>query len=90
MPKTVRFHEIGGPEVLRIEEEPVKQPGQVEMRLKVQAVGLNRAESMFMRGQYVEPPKLPGGRGNGNRWDYLRVRLAFEATHTLPAFDGAY
>jgi len=63
MPKNVRFHEVGGPEVLRIEEETPKQPGKGEVRLKVQAVGLNRAESMFMRGQYVEPPKLPAGLG---------------------------
>jgi NADPH:quinone reductase-like Zn-dependent oxidoreductase len=63
MPKIVRFHEVGGPEVLRIEEDMPKQPGKGEVRLKVQAVGLNRAESMFIRGQYVEPPKLPAGVG---------------------------
>ena len=51
------------PEVLRIEEEPPKEPGKGEVRLKVQAVGLNRAESMFFRGQYVEQPKLPAGMG---------------------------
>ena len=63
MPKIVRFHQVGGPEVLRIEDEPSKQPGQGEVRLKVQAVGLNRAESMFMRGQYIEPPNFPAGLG---------------------------
>jgi NADPH:quinone reductase-like Zn-dependent oxidoreductase len=63
MPKIVRFHEVGGPEVLRIEKETSKQPAKREVRLKVQAVGLNRAESMFMRGQYLEPPKLPAGVG---------------------------
>jgi NADPH:quinone reductase-like Zn-dependent oxidoreductase len=63
MPKIVRFHEVGGPEVLRIEEEQLKQPGTGEVRLKVQAVGLNRAELMFMHDQYMEHPKLPGGLG---------------------------
>jgi NADPH:quinone reductase-like Zn-dependent oxidoreductase len=63
MPIIVRFREVGGPEVLRIEEEPPKQPGKGAVRLKVQAVGLNRAELMFMRDQYVEHPKLPGGLG---------------------------
>jgi NADPH:quinone reductase-like Zn-dependent oxidoreductase len=63
MPKIVRFHEVGGPEVLRIEQETPRQPGKGEVRLKVQAVGLNRAESMFMRGQYIEPPKFPAGLG---------------------------
>jgi NADPH:quinone reductase-like Zn-dependent oxidoreductase len=63
MAKIVRFHQLGGPEVLKIEEAPPKQPGKGEVRLKVQAVGLNRAESMFIHGQYVEEPKLPGGVG---------------------------
>jgi len=58
MPKIVRFHEVGGPEVLRIEEEAPKHAGKGEVRLKVQAVGLNRAESMFIRGQYLEPPNF--------------------------------
>jgi NADPH:quinone reductase-like Zn-dependent oxidoreductase len=59
----VRFREVGGPEVLRIEEQPPKQPVRERVRLKVQAVGLNRAELMFIRDQYVEHPKLPGGLG---------------------------
>lgn len=63
MAMIVRFHKIGGPEVLSIEEEAPKQPGKGEVRLKVQAVGLNRAESMFIRGQYLEPPKFPAGVG---------------------------
>jgi NADPH:quinone reductase-like Zn-dependent oxidoreductase len=50
MPKIIRFHKLGGPEVLKIEEETSKQPGKGEVRLQVQAVGLNRAELMFVRG----------------------------------------
>jgi NADPH:quinone reductase-like Zn-dependent oxidoreductase len=63
MPRIVRFHELGGPEVLRIEDEPSKQPGKGEARLRVRAIGLNRAEALFMRGQYIEQPKLPAGLG---------------------------
>src|SRR5438045_1128384 len=63
MPKIVRFHQLGGPEVLRFEEEASRQPGKGEARLRVQAVGLNRAESLFIHGQYVEQPKLPAGLG---------------------------
>lgn len=63
MPKVVRFHEVGGPEVLRIEELPVTEPGPNEVRLKVQALGLNRAEAMFRAGQYLEAPKLPARLG---------------------------
>src|ERR1700678_4660151 len=63
MPKVVRFHETGGPEVLRFEEVPLQEPGKGEVRLRVQAIGLNRAESMFYHGRYVYPPKLPAGLG---------------------------
>jgi NADPH:quinone reductase-like Zn-dependent oxidoreductase len=63
MPKTVRFYEVGGPEVLRFEDAPSKQPGEGEVRLKVQAIGLNRAEALFLRGQYIEQPRLPTGLG---------------------------
>lgn len=63
MPKVVRFHQIGGPEVLKFEEVPSPQPGKGEVRLKVQAIGLNRAESMFYHGQYLYQPKFPAGLG---------------------------
>jgi NADPH:quinone reductase-like Zn-dependent oxidoreductase len=63
MPKVVRFHETGGPEVLKFEDVPPQQPGKGEVKLKVQAIGLNRAESMFYRGQYIYQPKLPAGLG---------------------------
>jgi len=63
MPRIVRFHQLGGPENLRFEDEPSQQPGKDEVRLKVQAVGLNRAESMFYHGQYVELPTLPARLG---------------------------
>ena len=48
---------------MKIEEETPKQASKGEVRLKVQAVGLNRAESMFIRGQYLEPPNFPAGVG---------------------------
>ena len=63
MPKIVRFHQLGGPEVLKIEELPSNQPGENEARLRVQAIGLNRAESMFYHGQYLEEPQLPSRLG---------------------------
>jgi NADPH:quinone reductase-like Zn-dependent oxidoreductase len=63
MPRVIRFHELGGPEVLRFEEGPAQQPGMGEVRLRVQAAGLNRAESMFYHGQYLENPQLPSRLG---------------------------
>jgi NADPH:quinone reductase len=63
MPKIVRFYETGGPEVLKIEESPLVEPGVGEVRLKVEAIGLNRAEVMFRQGQYLENPVLPSRLG---------------------------
>jgi NADPH:quinone reductase-like Zn-dependent oxidoreductase len=63
MPKIVRFHRLGGPENLQLEEMPSQQPGKGEVRLRVQAVGLNRAESMFYQGQYLEQPQFPSRLG---------------------------
>jgi len=63
MLKIVRFEKLGGPEVLKIAEEPSRQPQRAEVLLHVHAVGLNRAEWMFMHGQYLEAPKLPAGLG---------------------------
>lgn len=72
MPRVVRFHETGGPEVLKIEDLPVQQPGQGEVRLKVEAIGLNRAEAMFRQGHYLESPTFPS-------------RLGYEAAGTVEA-----
>ena len=63
MAKIVRFYKVGGPEVLKIEDVPSRQPAKNEARLRVQAIGLNRAESMFMHGYYLEPTQLPATLG---------------------------
>jgi NADPH:quinone reductase-like Zn-dependent oxidoreductase len=63
MPKVVRFHQLGGPEALQFEDHPARQPKAGEVRIRVQAVGLNRAEALYTRGQYLEQPHLPSGLG---------------------------
>jgi len=63
MPKIALFRSLGGPENLKIEETPARQPGEGEVKLRVQAVGLNRAEYAFMQGFYLEQPVLPSRIG---------------------------
>jgi len=63
MPRIVRFHQVGGPEVLRIEDLPSPTPKKGEVRIRVEAIGLNRAEIMFRSGQYLEEPKFPSSLG---------------------------
>ena len=63
MPKIVRFYQTGGAEVLKLEDLPLAEPGKGEVRLRVEAIGLNRAEIMFRKGQYLEAPQLPSRLG---------------------------
>jgi NADPH:quinone reductase len=61
MAKIVRFHETGGPQVLRLEQVEVGTPGAGEVRLRHMAVGLNYADTYFRNGTYPIP--LPNGIG---------------------------
>jgi NADPH:quinone reductase-like Zn-dependent oxidoreductase len=63
MTQVVRIHQTGGPEVLRLEDLPVGRPGPGEMRIRVEAIGLNRAEAAFRAGQYLRTPKFPSLMG---------------------------
>lgn len=63
MARVVRFHEFGGPEVLRIENVEIPQPGPGEVQIRVKALGLNRAEALLRTGSYIETPALPSGLG---------------------------
>lgn len=63
MSKVVRFHRTGGPEVLQIDEVEVRAPRAGEVRIKVKALGLNRAEAMYRRGEYTFLPQLPATLG---------------------------
>ena len=63
MPRIVRFAKHGGPEVLEVREEPLEEPGEGEVRLKIEAIGLNRAEIMFRTGAYVASPAFPSRIG---------------------------
>jgi NADPH:quinone reductase len=63
MAKTVRFHEIGPADVLRLEDAPIRDPKPGEVRIRVQAIGLNRADVMFRTGQYLEQPQFPSRIG---------------------------
>jgi NADPH2:quinone reductase len=75
MARIVRFHQTGGPEVLRIEEVTSSPPGAGEVRIAVKAIGLNRAESLFRQGMYLEAPDFPS-------------RLGYEAAGTVEALGA--
>jgi NADPH:quinone reductase-like Zn-dependent oxidoreductase len=47
MPRIVRFHRFGGPEVLQIDDLPSQTPGPGEVRIRVEAFALNRADQLY-------------------------------------------
>ncbi|WP_206957374.1 zinc-dependent alcohol dehydrogenase family protein [Trinickia acidisoli] len=63
MTRVVRFHQHGGPEVLRIEEVDLPRPGAGEVQIRIKALGLNRAETLLRKGTYIETAVLPSGLG---------------------------
>ena len=61
MPHAIRFHQTGGPEVLKWEEVQVGKPGPGEARVRHTAVGLNFVDIYNRMGVYPAP--LPSGLG---------------------------
>ena len=93
MSRIINFTKAGGPDVLEFIEAQVPIPGPCEVRIKVKAIGINRAESMWRNDKYVEPVKFPAGLGYeaagvvdavGNDVTDFAVG---DAVSTIPAFS---
>jgi NADPH:quinone reductase len=64
--RAIRVQELGGPEVLRLEELATPEPGPGQVRVKVAAIGLNYIETYQRTGLYKLPlPFTPGGEFAG-------------------------
>jgi NADPH:quinone reductase-like Zn-dependent oxidoreductase len=63
MSRTIKFARAGGPEVLEFVETQVPPPGPSQVRIKLKAIGVNRAEAMWRVDDYIEPVKFPAGLG---------------------------
>ncbi len=59
MIRSVRIHEFGGADVLKIEDAAVREPGPGQVRLRIHAVGLNRTEVTLRSGRSPVKPSLP-------------------------------
>lgn len=63
MPKVVKFYEFGSSDVLQVEEESLREPQAGEVRIKVQALGLNRADVLYRTNVYTEQAQFPSRIG---------------------------
>ncbi|HYD41504.1 MAG TPA: quinone oxidoreductase [Anaeromyxobacter sp.] len=62
MARAIRFHETGGPEVLRVEDVPVGDPGPGQARVRHTFSGVNFVDIYHRSGLY--PLALPSGLGS--------------------------
>ena len=62
MAKAIRFYEIGGPEVLKLETVEVGEPGPGEARVRHTGIAVNFIDIYFRTGTY--PAQLPSGLGS--------------------------
>jgi NADPH2:quinone reductase len=63
--KIVRYHEKGAPDVLLVEDLPVPEPSDGEVLVRVEAAGINYADTLRRSGRhYPVPTELPHSPGN--------------------------
>ena len=66
MVTAIRVHEVGGPDVMRVEEVVVGDPGPGEVRLRHTAIGVNFIDTYFRSGLYkTQLPFIPGNEAAG-------------------------
>jgi NADPH2:quinone reductase len=66
MHKAIRFHKVGGPEVLQWEDVEGVDPGPGEVRIRHEAVGVNFVDIYQRSGLYTVPlPAIAGNEGAG-------------------------
>ena len=61
--RVIEISQFGAPDVLRIAERPVPEPGPGEVLIRVAAAGVNRPDVMQRYGKYAPPPgasDIPG------------------------------
>ena len=71
MTQAIRFHETGGPEVLRLETVEVGAPGPGQVRVRHTRIAVNFIDIYFRTGRYPAP--LPAGIGSGLGSDAVGV-----------------
>ena len=62
MPQAIRFHETGGPDVLKLQDVEVGEPGPGQARVRHNLIAVNFIDIYFRTGRY--PLALPNGLGS--------------------------
>ena len=62
--KAIRVEEFGGPEVMKLAEVPMPEPGSGQVLVRMHAAGINPVETYIRAGTYPRKPALPFTPGN--------------------------
>jgi len=68
MMRAVEITKPGGPDVLKITERPIPEPGHGQVVIRVAYAGVNRPDALQRAGMYAPPPTasdLPGLEASG-------------------------
>lgn len=57
--RAVVVEQLGPPDVMQLREQPVPHPGPGEVRLRVEAVGINFADVLAVAGEYLTRTRVP-------------------------------
>jgi NADPH2:quinone reductase len=64
--KAIQIQQTGGPDVLRLAELPIPEPGPGQVLIRVEATGVNFIEIYFRKGTYkASMPLVPGSEAAG-------------------------
>jgi NADPH:quinone reductase len=85
--RTIRVHEFGGPEVMRLEEAPDPKPGPGDVLVRIRAAGVNPVETYMRSGTYARLPSLPYTPGSDGAGE---VEAVGADVRTVKAGDRVY
>jgi NADPH:quinone reductase-like Zn-dependent oxidoreductase len=63
MANVYRFHQLGGPEVLQLDKIALPEMSKHDVHVRIKSIGLNRADIMFRKDQYILKAELPSRVG---------------------------
>src|SRR6476620_5207960 len=93
--KAIRVHEPGGPEVLKLEDQPDPKPAAGQVLIKVHAIGVNPVETYIRAGNYGWKvwPYTPGADAAGvveAVGDGVKKLKVGDLVYTAGTITGAY
>src|SRR5260370_28709463 len=89
----IRVHEVGGPEVVQVEEVEIPTPGKDEVLVRVMAAGVGPWDVHLREGGYSPLPYTPGGEFVGLVEGETGAFAGFhdgEPVYGYPALTGCY